>query len=58
MSFLPWLLWKRRIQKEQEKFDKVKEEMAKSEAVAEIVKDFPDIGDKLRDLGVKLPPKS
>lgn len=58
MSFIfSWLLWRRAANKEQEKLDKVVDDLGKNEAISELSERDPKLREALRDLGVKTPPR-
>ena len=54
LNFLPWLFWRRAAQKEQEKLDKVVEDLGKSDVIAELAERDPEFKKNLRTLGVKI----
>ena len=56
-SIFPWLLWRRAAKKEQDRVDKMTEELGQNKVVAELAERDPEVKEALRILGVKPPPK-
>jgi hypothetical protein len=54
MNFpLPWLLWRRAVDRQQDKLDKVIRDLAENKTISDLAKRDPELREALRGLGVK-----
>lgn len=55
MNFFPWLLWRRWLDKKQDRVNRIYKELGENKVIAELAERDPETREALNSLGVKTP---